>query len=127
MAREITGIGEGKGPYLAITDGIGGLYPWAGLLPNADRLALDTHTYFAFGGQPNTEPVNVPAVDGKMGGVWPERACQQWKNTLTTMCATISQSFFFCREFDRIFPAKPTSVSLSPENTATVSTIVAST
>ena len=125
MVRNITGIGEGKGPFLAISDGIGGLVPWAGLLPNADRLALDTHTYFAFGGQANTEPINVPAADGKMGGVWPGRACTTWKGQLNDMYAGICLPFLYA-EADRLFLAKPNSVSLSPESTATVTTIAVS-
>lgn len=93
MIRGITGFGEGKGPYIAITDGIGGLTPWVGLLPNADRLALDTHTYFAFGGSPNTEPINVPAPDGQMGGVWPGKACTTWKDMMNSMYVTINLPF----------------------------------
>lgn len=85
IIREITGIGEGKGPYIAITDGIGPVTTWANLLPNADRLALDTHTYFAFGGNPNSDPINVPAPDGKMGGIWPGQACTTWKPMMNTM------------------------------------------
>ena len=97
MIREITGIGEGKGPYIAITDGIGGVTIWAGLLPNADRLALDTHKYFAFGGDPNTDPINVTAPDGQMGGIWPGKACTTWKSMMNTMCVTIGLSFLFVK------------------------------
>jgi len=125
MIREITGIGEGKGPYIAISDGISGLTTWVGLLPNADRLALDTHLYFAFGGTPNTDPINVPAPDGQMGGIWPGTACTTWKTMMNTMCATISLSFV-CQEVDELFPAKLISVSLSPENIAMDITIVVS-
>lgn len=124
--REITGFGEGKGPFIVISDGIGGVTTWADVLPNADRLALDTHPYFAFGGSPNTEPINVPAPDGQMGGIWPGRACTSWKGMMNDMCATIS-SPFLCREIDQLFPAKPISVLLSLENTATATTTVAST
>ena len=124
MIREITGFGEGKGPWIAIGDGIGGLTVWAGLLPNADRLALDTHPYFAFGGNPNTEPINVPAKDGQMGGVWSERACTSWKGMMNDMCVTTFS--FLCQEVDRISPAKPTSVSPSLENTVTATTTAAS-
>ncbi|KAF9645167.1 glycoside hydrolase family 5 protein [Thelephora ganbajun] len=85
IMREITGIGEGKGPYVAISDGTSGPSDWVGLLPNADRLALDTHLYFAFDGQPNTDPINVPAQDGQMGGVWPGRVCAAWKGLMNTV------------------------------------------
>ncbi|KAF9783831.1 glycoside hydrolase family 5 protein [Thelephora terrestris] len=79
VIRAITGVGEGKGPYISLNDG-GGYTGWAGLLPNVDRVILDTHPYFAFNGQPNTQPVNVPAADGLMGGIWPALACTAWKN-----------------------------------------------
>ncbi|KAF9644373.1 hypothetical protein BDM02DRAFT_3122006, partial [Thelephora ganbajun] len=82
IMREITGVGEGKGPYIILSDGLNGLDLWVGLFPNADRVALDTHPYFAFNGEPNTEPINVPAPDGKMGGIWPGRACTSWKDTM---------------------------------------------
>ena len=99
--REITGFGEGKGPFIAISDGIGGLDVWVDLLPNADRVALDTHPYFAFGGSPNTEPINVPAPDGQMGGIWPGRACTAWKGVMTRRCAIISLSFPCQEKFTR--------------------------
>jgi aryl-phospho-beta-D-glucosidase BglC (GH1 family) len=50
IIRNITGIGEGKGAYIAIHDGFNGISNWAGFMPGADRLVLDTHTYFCFGG-----------------------------------------------------------------------------
>jgi len=92
MIRGITGFGEGKGPFITVSDGLGrftGITAWAGLLPNADRIAIDTHPYFAFGDTANTDPINVPAPDGKMGGVWPGMACTSWKSLMNDMCATI--------------------------------------
>jgi len=126
MIREITGIGEGKGPYILIDDGFGGLTSWAGLLPNVDRVAIDTHPYFAFSGSANDDPVNTTAPDGQMGGIWPGRACSTWADNLNSMYATISMSFRY-QEIDQLFQAKPDSVSVSPENTATVSMTVGST
>lgn len=44
-------------------------------------MCTDTHPYFAFDGQPNGEPIAVPAVggDGVMnGGQWPQQACNAW-------------------------------------------------
>lgn len=107
MIREITGVGEGKGPYIAISDGISGLTSWANLLPNADRLALDTHLYFAFGGSPNSDPINVPAPDGQMGGIWSGMACTTWKNMMNTMYATISPSFFFAERLTSFSQPSP--------------------
>ena len=50
MIRGITGVGEGKGPYIVIHDGFQGLDVWPGFMTGADRLALDMHPYLAFGG-----------------------------------------------------------------------------
>lgn len=65
IIRGITGFGAGKGPYISIHDGFQGTSTWAGFFPGADRLILDTHPYFAFNGQPNTDPI----------GAWPAKAC----------------------------------------------------
>ncbi|EJD08278.1 glycoside hydrolase [Fomitiporia mediterranea MF3/22] len=73
IMRGITGIGEGKGPFMSIHDGFEGPAKWAGFLPGSDRIAMDWHPYFAFNGQPNLDPI----------GVWPARACS-WGDTLNT-------------------------------------------
>jgi glucan 1,3-beta-glucosidase len=41
IIRNITGVGEGKGPLISIHDGFIGLSEWAGFLEGADRLGLD--------------------------------------------------------------------------------------
>ena len=46
MVRNITGIGEGKGPFMSIHDGFLGPSEWADYFPGADRIALDWHPYF---------------------------------------------------------------------------------
>ena len=92
MIREITGFGEGKGPFITISDGLGsfaGITTWVGLFPNADRVAIDTHPYFAFSDTADLSPLNATAEDGKMGGVWPAKACSSWKDNMNNMCATI--------------------------------------
>ena len=89
VIRAITGVGEGKGPVIAINDGASGYTPWAGLFPNTDRVAMDLHPYFAFSGQPNSDPINVPAPDGQMGGVWPGMACSAWKPNMVDRYAII--------------------------------------
>ena len=76
-----------------IGTGIGGLTVWNDLLPNADRLVLDTHPYFAFDGQPNDEPINITASDGQMGGTWPQNACSSWKGMMNDACAITIFSF----------------------------------
>jgi len=48
--RAVTGVGAGKGPFVSIHDGFSALTTWAGFLAGADRLALEGHLYFAFGG-----------------------------------------------------------------------------
>ncbi|POW14486.1 hypothetical protein PSTT_02961 [Puccinia striiformis] len=57
MMRGITGYGVGKGPMMIIHDGFQGTGAghtgWGGYLKGADRIGLDTHTYFAFDKQSN--------------------------------------------------------------------------
>ena len=48
--REITGSGAGKGPMIAIGDAFLGGTNWVGWLPNADRVAMDLHSYLVFAG-----------------------------------------------------------------------------
>jgi len=56
IIRSITGVGEGKGPIISIHDGFAAVSSWYGFLAGADRLALDTHPYFAFSGS-NDSPL----------------------------------------------------------------------
>jgi len=51
IVRGVSGIGEGNGPFVIYHDGFNGLNNWVGFLPNGDRVGMDTHPYFAFGGQ----------------------------------------------------------------------------
>lgn len=55
LVRSITGIGEGKGPMIGLHEGFQGLDKWVGFIPNADRLALDIHVYFAFAQTPSNQ------------------------------------------------------------------------
>ncbi|CCM06308.1 uncharacterized protein FIBRA_08559 [Fibroporia radiculosa] len=87
MIRNITGVGEGHGPYMAIHDGFMGTAYWADFLQGSDRIALDTHPYFAFDNQPNTQPTNVTATGGNgtvYGGPWPQMACTSWGGEMNT-------------------------------------------
>lgn len=43
VVREVTGFGEGNGPWVVLHDGFNGVKNWAGYLVNADRLAMDSH------------------------------------------------------------------------------------
>ncbi|KAG8737386.1 hypothetical protein FRC10_008264 [Ceratobasidium sp. 414] len=51
MIRNITGIGEGNGPWLSVHDGFQGISQWADFMPGSDRVALDSHPYFSFSDQ----------------------------------------------------------------------------
>ncbi|KAA1087539.1 hypothetical protein PGT21_033305 [Puccinia graminis f. sp. tritici] len=67
MLRTIGGTGEGNGPFMVIHDGFSGGPGWTGFLHGADRLGLDTHSYFCFGVQ-NADSVPVNSA----------KPCQQW-------------------------------------------------
>lgn len=61
-----------------------GLAPsWAGFIAGADRLALDTHPYVAFNGQPNTQPIST-STGADAGGIWPALACTGWGDQVNT-------------------------------------------
>lgn len=77
MIRSITGYGAGHGPFIVIHDGFTGLQSWTGFLPQSDRIALDTHPYFAFDGSPATTPIDT-GTGPNAGGTWPQAACQRW-------------------------------------------------
>ncbi|KAK7471944.1 hypothetical protein VKT23_000050 [Stygiomarasmius scandens] len=77
IIRGITGIGEGKGPYISIHDGFAGLGAWSNFLRGADRFILDTHPYLAFGGGPNDDPI-ATGLGADAGGIWPKQACDTW-------------------------------------------------
>jgi glucan 1,3-beta-glucosidase len=82
--RNITGYGEGNGPYIVIHDGFIAMSLWADFLPGSDRIVLDTHPYFAFDGQPNTAPIDIDDGLGEPGGVWPLQACNAWGPGINT-------------------------------------------
>ena len=70
MIRDITGIGEGKGAFISIHDGFQALSIWEDYLPGSDRINLDTHPYFAFGGV---------AIDPTVA---PKQACESWGSSM---------------------------------------------
>jgi len=77
MMRAITGYGEGHGPYIAIHDGFMGTANWDGFLQGSDRIMMDKHNYFSFGGA-QTSPLDVAGSSGLPGGIWPLTACNVW-------------------------------------------------
>ncbi len=48
IRNNITGLGDGHGPYIAPHDGFIGLQAWESFLPGADRISWDVHPYIAF-------------------------------------------------------------------------------
>ena len=85
MMRGITGFGEGNGAFISIHDGFAGLNTWANFLPQSDRIALDTHPYFAFDGSPATSPIDT-GTGASAGGTWPTAACQRWAQSINARC-----------------------------------------
>lgn len=78
VIREVSGFGEGNGPYIAVGDGFRSALEWEGLMPGADRFIMDIHPYVAFDEGSRADPVDVPAPDGQLGGIWPGLACERW-------------------------------------------------
>ncbi|KAI0827637.1 glycoside hydrolase [Trametes gibbosa] len=96
MVRGVTGTGAGNGPMIAFHDGFSGPGGWAGFLAGSDRVALDTHPYFAFNGKANREPVNVTADGGdgqELGGQWPQNACNSWAAMMNNSRAAFGVTF----------------------------------
>ncbi|KAJ7682559.1 glycoside hydrolase family 5 protein [Mycena polygramma] len=77
MIRAITGFGEGHGPSITIHDGFQSVDSWAGFLMGSDRIILDTHPYFSFGGI-DTASIAENDPQGNPGGKWPAQACNAW-------------------------------------------------
>lgn len=67
MIRDITGTGEGNGPWIMIHDGFENFVPWRGFMSGSDRLAMDQHNYLVF-----TEPNNDAP------GYAATRPCNYW-------------------------------------------------
>jgi glucan 1,3-beta-glucosidase len=91
IIRQVTGTGEGKGPYVSYHDGFLGLDQWATFLPNADRTALDLHPYLCFGGQSaaamstyiNTPCTTWGAMMNTSMGAFGLTAAGEWSNAVT--------------------------------------------
>jgi hypothetical protein len=81
MIRGITGVGEGKGPFIALHDPASGSD--VGFLTGADRIAVDLHPYFAFSGGPATATIDT-GTGADAGGTWPQAACTAWAGTQNT-------------------------------------------
>ena len=90
------------GIVITIHDGFLGVSAWKNWMNGTDRFVLDMHPYFAFDGQPNTEPIAAPeegllVADGASGGVWPQQACSAWQDNFnesqTNFGVTIAGEF----------------------------------
>lgn len=71
IVRNAGGTGEGNGPWVSIHDAFLPRDQWAGIFPNADRMALDSHPYICFNGQ----------SDAPMG-TYRDAPCGNWGNTV---------------------------------------------
>ena len=77
MVREITGFGAGNGPYVALHDGFQAPQAFAGFMRGADRVVMDFHPYFAFGGSADAATIDSGVGVGA-GGPWPSTACTRF-------------------------------------------------
>ncbi|EJD53290.1 glycoside hydrolase [Auricularia subglabra TFB-10046 SS5] len=59
IIRGISGVGEGNGPMISIHDGFLPMSQWNTWLPNRDRVAMDTHFYFAFAQTPSNSSLDI--------------------------------------------------------------------
>ncbi|KAK2459491.1 hypothetical protein APHAL10511_008475 [Amanita phalloides] len=92
MIRNITGLGEGNGPYIAIHDGFDKVSNWEGFLQGSDRIMMDKHDYFAFGG-PQPAALDVNGANGLLGGQWPLLACKSWGPDMNNSRSTFGVTF----------------------------------
>ncbi|KAF8970877.1 glycoside hydrolase family 5 protein [Flammula alnicola] len=92
MIRNITGLGEGHGPYIAIHDGFQPISTWDNFLEGSDRIMMDQHKYFSFGGV-QTAPIGVVGVQGIPGGKWPLTACNSWGPSINQSRTTVGVTF----------------------------------
>ena len=78
MMREITGVGEGRGPYIAYHDpALSATTPYLGFLAGGDRVIQDGHPYFAFDQPPSTDAIDT-GTGLAAGGPWPAKPCERW-------------------------------------------------
>ena len=67
------------------------------MMPGADRFMMDIHPYVAFDEGSRADPIDVPAPDGQLGGIWPGLACDRWgtyfNETRQTLGVTVGGEF----------------------------------
>ncbi|KAF8749963.1 Cellulase (glycosyl hydrolase family 5) [Rhizoctonia solani] len=96
MIRNITGYGEGNGPWLSVHDGFAALSSWVDFLPNSDRVAMDTHPYFSFG-TVDTDPITAQTM--KPCTAWGANINNSMTNYGMTAAGEFSNGFNDCGLF----------------------------
>jgi glucan 1,3-beta-glucosidase len=79
--RDVTGLGEGKGPIISFHEGFQGLGHYSGFMKNADRIAIDWHPYICFG-QQSSSPMSTYA----------KRPCTDWGKTINESLANFGMT-----------------------------------
>jgi glucan 1,3-beta-glucosidase len=86
VVRKASGTGTGNGPFIGYHDAFFSDSEWSGFMPNADRIALDTHPYICFGGQSDA------AIS-----TYAKTPCSQWgsniNNSMSNFGLTIAGEF----------------------------------
>ncbi|KAG8978783.1 hypothetical protein FRB93_010872 [Tulasnella sp. JGI-2019a] len=93
ILRNITGYGEGHGPYLGIHDGFLALSTWNTFLPGWDRLALDTHKYTVF---TNVDPTPLAQQLKKPCTAWSKAINASWSSFGVTTAGEFSLAINDC-------------------------------
>ena len=86
MIREITGTGEGNGPWISFHDGFQGLPTWHGFMAGSDRVAMDQHNYLAFS-TPSNDSLGYTA--GKPCSYW----AVNYNNSMNNFGLSLSGEF----------------------------------
>ncbi|XP_006458234.1 hypothetical protein AGABI2DRAFT_63154 [Agaricus bisporus var. bisporus H97] len=81
IIRTAGGTGEGNGPFATIHDAFFPRDRWAGIFPNADRMALDSHPYLCFG----------PQSDSPMSS-YQKTPCSNWGSSVNNSMANFGLS-----------------------------------
>ncbi|TFK42709.1 exo-beta-1,3-glucanase [Crucibulum laeve] len=77
IIRQAGGTGEGNGPYVSIHDAFIPRGDWAGVIPNGDRITLDSHPYLCFNGQSDADM-----------STYAQTPCTTWANAVNNSMST---------------------------------------
>lgn len=93
--------------YIVIHDGFQPLATWEDFLQGSDRVILDEHNYFSFGGL-QLDPIGVNGSQtGIPGGKWPLTVCNNWGASTNNRSVT---------QFNRSFSLPYNYLSFSRKN-----------